>query len=173
MHDKPNFHFFVWTLFYATTCFACFNHPLYGEKTAPIPTLSIGGGYIDGNSRHSGGLLQIEYKWGSYLWHCWRPQITFIMPRFRSCFLGFGLGFECKLSEKITVAPSFTPGLYFKGRGQNLGYPLEFRSAIELAYKLHHNATLGFQAYHISNAHLGSKNPGMNAYVLFCAFRMP
>jgi lipid A 3-O-deacylase len=144
---------------------------VYGKN--PHPVFCVGGGYLDGGCNHSGGILQAEYKFGKYLWYRLRPQITLLVPEFCSFFIGAGIGWEYNLTERITLTPSFTPGFYYKGgKGRNLGFPLEFRSAIELAYSLNNKSTIGIQAYHISNAHLSNKNPGINAYVLFVSFPM-
>ena len=67
------------------------------------------------------------------------------------------------------MTPSFIPGVYCKGSGKDLGYPLEFRSSLELAYEWCCKARLSGQFYHISNASLSKKNPGANALALiFC-----
>lgn len=141
------------------------NNFLNVDEENPKPILCIGGGYLDGGSNHSGGVLQIEYKWGKYFWHRWRPQMILMLPEFRSFFLGVGIGWEC-LMDRIILTPSISPGFYYQGSGRDLGFPIEFRSAIELSYQLNENSRMGIQASHISNAHLGYKNPGINAFVL-------
>lgn len=154
-------------------CFLLFsngNNSLNGEEENPKPIFCIGGGYLDGGSKYSGGVLQVEYKWGKYFWHRWRPQITLMIPELRSIFLGLGIGWECHLTKRITLIPSFSPGFYYQGSGRNLGFPVEFRSAIELSYQINDKSWVGLQASHISNAHLGNKNPGINAFVLTFAF---
>ena len=66
---------------------------------------------------------------------------------------------------KIKINPSFTPGLYGKGDGKDLGHALEFKSEIQLSLDLLSNSQLGFSYNHISNASLGDKNPGANSYM--------
>lgn len=168
MSSKDPFRFILLTL---VSIFFISNiiNPLYGKEENPLPMLCVGGGYLDGGSQHSGGVFQVEYKWGKYFWHRWRPQINLMVPELCSLFLGVGIGWEWNLTERITLTPSFTPGLYYRGNGRNLGFPLEFRSAIELTYRLNNNSWIGIQASHISNAHLSKKNPGINAFVLFFA----
>ena len=51
----------------------------------------------------------------------------------------------------LKIVPSFAPGYYNYGSGKDLGYPLEFK--------------LGMSYNHISNASLGTKNPGANSYM--------
>ena len=65
----------------------------------------------------------------------------------------------------LTVTPSFTPGFYKEGEGKDLGYPLEFKSEVQVSFDLSKNTNLGMSYNHISNASLGDKNPGANSYV--------
>ena len=66
---------------------------------------------------------------------------------------------------KINFIPSFTPGLYSKGDGKDLGHVLEFKSEIQISLDLFSNSQLGFSYNHLSNASLGKKNPGANSYM--------
>ena len=66
---------------------------------------------------------------------------------------------------KINLTPSFTPGLYSEGNGEDLGHILEFKSEIQLSVDLLKNSHLGFSYNHISNASLGDNNPGANNYM--------
>ena len=66
----------------------------------------------------------------------------------------------------ITITPSFTPGYYNYGSGKDLGYPLEFKSEVQMSFDLSDNTKLGMSYNHISNASLGSKNPGANNYMI-------
>lgn len=138
-------------------------------KADPVPLVSVGGGYFEAG-RHSDGFFQIEYKWGKYFWHRIRPEVGIMSPGFCSLFIYGGLAIELYCSEHIVLSPNFTPGFYMKGSGRDLGFPIEFRSALEIAYEFLHGGRMGFQFYHISNAHLGSHNPGANAYALFIAY---
>ena len=66
----------------------------------------------------------------------------------------------------LTITPSFAPGYYNYGSGKDLGYPLEFKSEVQMSFDLSDNTHLGMSYNHISNASLGSKNPGANSYML-------
>jgi len=65
----------------------------------------------------------------------------------------------------LTLTPSFTPGYYNSGDGKDLGYPLEFKSEIQVSFDLSNTSNLGISYNHISNASLGTKNPGANSYM--------
>lgn len=141
-------------------------------KEGPPPLLAVGGGYWEAGKNHSGNLLQFEYRFGSYCFCAVRPQLVFIFPELKATFAGLGIGYEFYLTRHFLIIPSFTPGVYFKGSGRDLGFPLEFRSSLEAAFEWR-NCRLGGQFYHISNASLGSRNPGGNAYVFFLAIPLP
>ena len=65
----------------------------------------------------------------------------------------------------IKITPSFAPGYYNYGGGKDLGYPLEFKSEVQVSLDLSDSTQLGMSYNHISNASLGSKNPGANSYM--------
>ena len=61
------------------------------------------------------------------------------------------------------ITPSFAPGYYNYGDGKDLGYPLEFKSEVQISLDLSKSTQLGMSYNHISNASLGTKNPGANS----------
>ena len=65
----------------------------------------------------------------------------------------------------INLTPSFTPGIYEKGNGKDLGHVVEFKSEVQLSLNLFENSQFGMSYNHISNASLGDKNPGANSYM--------
>ena len=65
----------------------------------------------------------------------------------------------------LAITPSFAPGYYGAGNGKDLGYPLEFKTEIQMSYDLSNTTHLGVSYNHISNASLGTKNPGANSYM--------
>ena len=65
----------------------------------------------------------------------------------------------------ITITPSFAPGYYNYGDGKDLGSALEFKSEVQMSFNLSNSTELGMSYNHISNASLGSKNPGANSYM--------
>jgi len=66
----------------------------------------------------------------------------------------------------INFTPSFTPGLYNEGDGKDLGHVLEFKSEVQASFNISENSSIGMSYNHISNASLGSKNPGANSYMI-------
>ena len=79
-------------------------------------------------------------------------------------YLYTGVQAEYKIGSFI-INPSFAPGYYGEGNGKDLGYPLEFKTEVQMAFDLSENTHLGMSYNHISNASLGDKNPGANSYM--------
>ena len=68
----------------------------------------------------------------------------------------------------MNISPSFTPGYYEKGSGQDLGSALEFKSEIKVGFDILKDLKLGYSYSHISNNDWGSKNPGTdNQQIIF------
>ena len=65
----------------------------------------------------------------------------------------------------LNFTPSFAPGYYNQGDGKDLGHALEFKSEVQLSLELPLESQLGISYNHLSNASLGSKNPGANSYM--------
>ena len=65
----------------------------------------------------------------------------------------------------LNFTPSFAPGYYNQGDGKDLGHALEFKSELQLSLELPLESQLGISYNHLSNASLGSKNPGANSYM--------
>ena len=60
----------------------------------------------------------------------------------------------------LKILPSFTPGVYEKGDGKDLGSVLEFKSEIKLGFDIFENSQIGYSYSHISNNNWGDTNPG-------------
>tara|TARA_S200000501_G_scaffold104611_1_gene98033 strand:+ start:522 stop:1019 length:498 start_codon:yes stop_codon:yes gene_type:complete len=65
----------------------------------------------------------------------------------------------------LNFNPSFTPGFYDEGDGKDLGHVIEFKSEIQISANISETTKIGFSYNHLSNASLGSKNPGANSYL--------
>ena len=80
-------------------------------------------------------------------------------------YLYTGISAEYELGP-FNIIPSFAPGLYDAGTGKDLGHPVEFKSEVQMTFDFSDSTHLGMSYNHISNASLGSKNPGANSYML-------
>ena len=64
-------------------------------------------------------------------------------------------------SSNFIFTPSFGTGYYKDGDGKKLGNSIEFRTTLEISYQLKNNNRIGLSLGHISNANLGTNNPGV------------
>ena len=74
-------------------------------------------------------------------------------------------GFQIYNEGSLKFTPSFTPGLYSKGDGKDLGHVIEFKTEIQISYEFSSNSEIAVSYNHISNASIGDKNPGANSYM--------
>lgn len=79
------------------------------------------------------------------------------------------LRYDFELSERWVVTPTVGVSFYEEGDGKDLGGPAEFRTGLEIAYRLR-RGRLGVLFYHLSNAGLYDHNPGANSLTLSWAF---
>ena len=96
-----------------------------------------------------------------------RPLVGTMATSLGSAYFYGGIAFDFFLTRFLVFTPSFAPGIYIKGGGMELGFPLEYRSSVELSYRFKNRSRLGGMFYHISNASLGFRNPGTECLVFF------
>ncbi len=81
-----------------------------------------------------------------------------------------GILTDIDLTEHFVLTPSFAPGIYAKGDGKDLHFALEFRSQIEFSFRFNNSSRIGISLSHMSNASLGSENPGAESLALTYIF---
>ncbi len=122
--------------------------------------VSVSMGRYDFNRRKDpaweGGL---QYRSDLKLW-VFSPMIGVMHNTHATTDIYAGISLDVFLGNRIVIRPSFAPSYYHRGGGENLGDSLEFRSAIEFAYRFDDRSRLGVEVYHMSNASLGKINPG-------------
>jgi lipid A 3-O-deacylase len=142
----------------------------YAQKTQEkVDLLSTGIGFFNILRDHPRWQYQFEYKWDVQCYNI-RPLASFMGTDRGTVYFCGGAGYDIFLGKKLVLTPSFAPGFYFKGKGKDLHFPLEFRSSLELAYIFNNKGRLGAQFYHISNASLAHKNPGAESLIFYYSF---
>ena len=82
-------------------------------------------------------------------------------------YLSSGLQKTIALSKNVSLVPSFSLGLYESfDQGKDMGFPIEFKSELELNLHLSRDSILGVTFHHISNADIGDKNPGSDSILI-------
>ena len=143
-----------------------------GQKKVGPSHLMVGPGLFDVDRTRPVFFGQIEYRWEVNCHHI-RPLASFFVTTDTNFFVCGGMGYDIFLGKRVVITPSFAPGLYYHGHGKKLGFPINFRSAIEVAYIFGNGGRLGAQFNHISNAHMLHKNPGANSLFIFYGIPFP
>jgi hypothetical protein len=111
------------------------------------------------------GLALSEYRFGDLLWIV-APFIG-VMGTGRGAFYGYGgLGFDIVLAGRWIITPTAAIGYFGHGTGIDLGAHTEFRTGAEFNYRFDNLVRLGVGFYHMSNAGIGSQNPGAELVTL-------
>lgn len=90
-----------------------------------------------------------------------RPVVGFMGTADSVAYAYAGAYWDLPLNTApFVITPGIAAGAYHSGAGKDLGYGLEFRSTLEVAYEFEGGNRLGLGISHLSNASLGSDNPG-------------
>ena len=92
------------------------------------------------------------------------PVTGFFLTENQAAYLYTGIQAHYNLGD-LDFTPSFTPGLYHEGDGKDLGHVIEFKTEVQFSINTSADTKLGFSYNHVSNASLGSKNPGAKSYI--------
>lgn len=115
--------------------------------------------------------LQLEWRFKRVIYQrslfTLRPLVGGLVTSKGSLYFFGGFLIDMKLSSRFFFTPTFSPGLYFQGKGKDLGSPVEFRSSVELSFRREGGARLGVQFCHLSNGGFSCKNPGTECLVAF------
>lgn len=129
------------------------------------PTFVAATGWFDCNRRHDQAAeMRLEYR-SRPLGPGLRAVAATLATTDGSLFVGTGFAFELRLG-RWDVTPTFVPGVYRQGDGRDLGYPLEFRSQLEVGHRFPGGTRLALAFSHLSNAGLGSRNPGQESVTI-------
>lgn len=148
--------------------------PLMADPTTPTPShLMVGPGIFNVDRQSNKSVFaQVEYRWEVHCHHL-RPLVSACVTTDAAFFICGGIAYDIFLSKRLVFTPSFAPGVYYKGHGKNLGFPINFRSALELSLDFKEKGRFGAQFNHISNAHMFYRNPGANSLFIFYAIPFP
>jgi len=116
--------------------------------------------------RAQGAAFNLEYRSDYELWKI-RPFVGGFATSDASLYGYFGFLLNIYLGNRWVLIPNTAVGAYSEGDGQDLGHVIEFRSGFELAYRFDDRSRLGIAVHHLSNASIGSDNPGTETALLY------
>jgi len=94
------------------------------------------------------------------------PTAGIIADAQGSLYVYGGLRLDFLLGARWILSSGWAAGLYDRSPQFDLGGPFEFRTNVELAYRLPNGSRVGLCLYHLSNAGLYVRNPGSESLVL-------
>ncbi len=159
-------------VFMAALCgFLAIATPVQAQETAPADSsyLSLGVGYYDFMDDDAQAAdFRVEYRSGQELFWGIKPFVGVEANDDGSVWGGAGITRDFMLAQNIYLSPSFGAGLYAQGSSdKDLGSVVEFRSQLEGGYQFDNGHRVGVAVSHISNAGLGSDNPGTEVLNLY------
>lgn len=126
--------------------------------------LTVGLGYFDPAGTDESVALDLRWTFEpDLLPGPQRVQSGIMLDPAGSVYAHAGLDLPLALGRdaRWELLPSVAAGVWHQGNGKRLGHPLEFRSGIELRRTFRGGGRLGIYLYHLSNASLGDRNPGV------------
>ena len=133
-------------------------------------TLSLG--YFDViHDDNAAAAVGVEWMSSSRLLWILQPMVG-AMATSESGLYGYaGFGTDIFFGRRWVLTPSAAVGAYNKGAGKDLGHTLEFRTGVTFAYRFDNRSRLGLRFYHMSNAGISERNPGVE--VLDLTYSIP
>ncbi|MAI59699.1 MAG: hypothetical protein CMM92_01610 [Rickettsiales bacterium] len=113
-------------------------------------------------------LYQLEYQSPKRIFKIFKPKIGFLGTS-EDALYGYGglaVDFYFGDCKCIVLTPSFAAGWYVDGDEIKMYNRLEFMSGGDISYRFRNNVRVGVGIYHISNAGLGTENPGSESIIL-------
>jgi len=141
-----------------------FQAPWWGPEAAVLSFGSFG-------LRHppSDPFAALEVRAGSFFWYL-HLMSGVLGAEDGSAYFYVGVALDFPAADILDFVLSFAPGLYHAGPNHNLGYPLIFHSAVEVAVTLAPRLRLGLAFSHMSNGKLASPNPGIETLSVTLTF---
>lgn len=134
--------------------------------------LTVYGGAFDVfHSQYRGAEFGAKYR-PALNWYHIHPVFGLNASTVGNVYFHAGISFDVFLGNRFVLTPSFSPGIFLRSDGKDLGHVIEFRTGLELAYRLDDRSRIGIEISHRSNAGLGSLdhkcpcNPGEESLVI-------
>jgi len=135
------------------------------QKNIDPDFVTVGVGGFDVNDDKTSGQVEVQARLNTRFW-IFKPQVGMFVTAEEGVYAYFGIMTDLFFGGRFVVSPSFGIGANHEGQGKQLGGAIEFRSAIELAYRFDDRSRFGIQLGHLSNAGIYKENPGTEFAIL-------
>lgn len=117
--------------------------------------------------------FNLEYRGERFAWAV-KPLVGIGVTTDVAAYFYAGIALDFLIGDHFAITPSFAPSIYLAGDdGKDLGFPIEFRSGIEVSWRFDDSSRLGVAIHHLSNASLGDENPGTETLNVYYATPLP
>jgi lipid A 3-O-deacylase len=132
---------------------------------AHADTLGFAIGSYDVDGSNSATDFRVDYEFSnSVILENLNPWVGAEATTDGTIWLGGGVLYDWKLTETWHIKPGVGAGYYSRGSSDlDLGYPIEFRTQLEVVKDINQNNGIGLAISHLSNADLDKRNPGTEA----------
>jgi len=84
-------------------------------------------------------------------------------------FVYGGFGIDIPIGRRFVFRPSLAPGIYHQGQAKDLGTAMQFRTGVEVAWRLAGGWRVGVELDHISNSGYADTNRGAESLMVTVA----
>ena len=139
-----------------------------GRATEPTAVAAFGlVGPEPGENRAA--VLDLEYRFRAWRWGI-GPVVGASVTSDGGGYVRAGLARDFPVGERWNLNLSSGGGYYHPGNGKRLGRGFEFRTALDVSYRIQPGVRFGGAVAHLSNAGIGKNNPGIETVTLTLAF---
>ncbi len=132
------------------------------EDCSQVSSIRVGVSYFDIAGRHEdGSALEFGYRSEKPRLGPIGPEVGALLASDGTMFGFVGLRLSLPVWGRLTMALGLGAGAYDAGSSVDLGSALEFRSGLEAGFRLSEDHGFLLTLYHLSNAGLGERNPGV------------
>ena len=136
--------------------------PWWGPESVAV----YGGFYgLRGPQHWQDAFFGLEIRGGHFWWEL-RVMAGALAASDGSAYAYLGILADVPIASVLHIILSFAPGYYSVGTDHNLGYPLIFRSTVEVSVAVTRSVRLGISASHMSNGKLAVQNTGVETLSL-------
>jgi len=141
--------------------------------TVHADTLGFAVGSYDFDGSNSATDFRVDYEYDTSIWvNDLKPWLGVQATTDGTLWLGGGLLYDWQFADSWHLKPGLGIGYYSRGSSDlDLGFPVEFRSQLEIAKEINPNNSLGLAVSHLSNANFDSVNPGVEVVSLYWHYR--
>ena len=136
---------------------------------APAVVVALGGIGVE-PGEDAAGALELQYRFAP-AYEGVQPEVGAFVASDESAYGWLGFGRDFPFARRWVAHISFGAGAYERGDGKELGQTLEFRSAIDVAWRASERLRIGLMLAHLSNAGLSEINPGTETLTVSFAWR--